>query len=286
MLTIELLVKKTNINWRDISEFSLIAEYHLNHACELPFEEFNRIANRFQVTNKIIFFSQIEKYISLEKLSLEFTNKQYNHFIYWYVNPYDALEDNVELQIELLTDLLELTTVNGVQKIKLFDDMSVFKILFKSYQEILLKERDVSDQIVPEDMKGYGRLLRKYVSEYANPLIPLPTNKWIKLEVFGSAFRCAAQQGALCDMIALSLLIPDINATSSVSAMTALHFAAVYANKEGNRDCYDWLRADSTIKPDLRNIIGLTAEDLLLTFNVNDETCDAEIVASPEIQTI
>ena len=107
-----------------------------------------------------------------------------------------------------------------------------------------------------------NHLIRKFVPEYKKiPLIPIPTDIKRRQEAFGCALRNAANQGEFWSLLLLIIEVPNINEQGVLSGKTALHCAATYASRTGERLCFELLSKQPGIDFSLRDREGKTALD-------------------------
>jgi hypothetical protein len=106
------------------------------------------------------------------------------------------------------------------------------------------------------------RFIRKYDDRYNSPHTLVPSDPQARMNALKVAFIKAASHGEFWHLLLLKNEISDINTQDLSTGRTALHEAVLYAERTGDKKCFDILISEPDIDPFVRDNEQQTPLDL------------------------
>lgn len=218
---------------------------------QLSFKEFTTIASSLYTQINRKFPAWVGNNLELKGYANHFTDAQLAT-IERLAAP--GLLNNGELKNGLLQTILAVSKLNGVSKIADCTHAQFERLVFTTQRNFLRMYNTHSPAVVPK-IQGFftgngvnmnDNLIRFYLKAYSKPDTPLPTDAIAKSKLFEATLRNAANQGNFWDVLVLIHEVANLNSVSK-DGKTALHYAAQYAAKYGDRLCFDLLAGQKGI---------------------------------------
>ncbi|MDP3705697.1 MAG: hypothetical protein Q8R24_07270 [Legionellaceae bacterium] len=243
-----LVSQNLKLNNQDLRELYRLRQITLN--------QFLEIIRASTESSQRQFPDWVGNHVEIRALADEFTDEQLAFLPTVLSN---SILNDREFTCSFLRTVLAKTTIHDVQKVKECP-LDSFESIVKSLQDIFL---DIATQ-------KNVRFNPDFIGDVARSMPNLGDSEQSKISqdidedmsALHRSLRNAAFVGNYWTLLPLTLLVSDVNSVGGLSGRTALHRAVEYANKTGDRLCFDLLANHPEIDFSVQDSEGKTALEL------------------------